>query len=88
MEGGEMRDKLAEQISKILAESTGGEAINEICHLIHQLRQETAREIFNKIKQLWKPQHHNLCYGVIKPHPDCVCCKLQSLKGDYLEESK
>jgi len=31
--------------------------------------------VVNEVKQLWKPMHHNLCYGVIDPHPDCILCK-------------
>jgi len=45
---------------------------------------QEVRELFEKIERLWKPQHYKSCYGVIVPHPNCICCKWQALKRETL----
>ena len=47
-----------------------------------------AEEIFGGVDELWKPKHHNLCYGIIDPHPECICCKYQALKSRQLGDVK
>ena len=32
-------------------------------------------KVVREVEQLWRPRHQNLCYGIIDPHPDCICCK-------------
>lgn len=43
-----------------------------------EIKQAGIREVVGEVNHLWKPSHHNLCYGVIDPHPDCICCKWQA----------
>ena len=54
---------------------------------LHQYLKEqaeiTARQIISEVDNLWKPTHHNLCYGIdIEPHLECICCKWLQLKRD------
>ena len=47
------------------------------------LRDVVRNEVVSKVRELWKPQHHNLCYGVIDPHPDCICCRWQAQQKEW-----
>ena len=53
----------------------------ELYQKLEQARKDERERIIREVEQLWRPQHHNLCYGS-KPHPDCIRCKWQALKGE------
>ena len=69
---------LGKQIDASLLNSSELADLNErVENYLDSVKKEGRREVVDTVKD-FIPKHHNLCYGVIDPHPDCKNCRWQA----------